>query len=198
MFFMSREDQRAYAAQLMPYLARSAALFLIGIAGGLFIVRQAPELADQFIRNLAAFVKGFAGMPPWQLAIAIFLNNSVKTLIAILAGTLLGIVPTVFLMANGAALGVAFSLSVHTRGLWTSLASIAPHGVIELPAVFLGTSIGLYLGAHALRKLRKQSKRSLAQEIVYGLKFFCAVIVPLLLLAALVEAFVTAALVGPR
>jgi stage II sporulation protein M len=198
MLFMSREERRAYAAQLLPYVFGSGALFLVGIAAGLFIVRQVPELAGLFVEDLAAFVKNFAGMPPWQLAIAIFLNNSVKTLIAILLGTLLGIVPAVFLFANGAALGLAFSLSVQTRGVWKSLAGIVPHGVIELPAVFLGTSIGLYLGARALKKLRNGSETPMRGEILRALKFFCAVILPLLLLAALVEAFVTAALVGPR
>jgi stage II sporulation protein M len=198
MLFLSREERRAYAAQLRPYVSASVVLFLIGIAAGVVIVRQMPELADRFIENLAAFVKHFSGMPRWRLAIAIFLNNSVKTLIAILSGSLLGIVPAVFLLANGAALGVAFSVSIQTRGVWSSLASVVPHGVIELPAVFLGTSIGLYLGGHALKKLRKGSETAMRGEILRALRFFCAVILPLLLLAALMEAFVTAALVGTR
>jgi stage II sporulation protein M len=198
MLLLSREERRAYAAQLRPYVSASVVLFLVGIAAGAVIVRQVPELADRFIDNLAAFVKHFSGMPRWQLTIAIFLNNSVKTLIAILSGALLGLVPAVFLLANGAALGVAFSLSVQTRGLWHSLISLVPHGIVELPAVFLGTGIGLYLGAHALKKLASRSEQSLRAEIFRALKFFCAVILPLLLLAALMEAFVTAALVGPR
>jgi stage II sporulation protein M len=198
MLFLSREERRVYASQLLPYLFGSLAFFIVGIAAGLFVVRQAPELRDGLIENITAFVKNFAGMTPWRLAMAIFLNNSVKTLAAIVLGTLFGIVPAVFLLANGAALAVAFSLSVQTRGWWNSLTSLAPHGVIELPAVFLGTSIGLHLGAHALKKLRKRTEKSLRGELLRGLKFFCAVLLPLLLLAALVEAFVTAALVGPR
>ena len=198
MLFLSREERRAYAARLRPYVFASVALFLVGVAAGVLIVRQVPELAERFVEDLAAFVQQFSGMPRWQMAVAIFLNNSVKTLIAILLGTLLGILPAVFLLANGAALGVAFSLSIQTRGLWRSLASLGPHGVVELPAVFLGTGIGLYLGAHALKKLGARSEKSLRGEIFHGLKFFCAVILPLLLLAAFVEAFVTAALVGPR
>ena len=197
MLFMSREELGAYTKRLMPYCAGSIVLFLAGVAAALIILRQMPELADRVVENLAAFVKGFAGMPPWQLALAIFLNNSVKTLVAIVSGILLGILPAVFLLANGAALGVVFSHSVQTRGLWISLVSIVPHGVIELPAVFLGTSIGLLLGAHAF-KMRRRSAKSWAGELTLGVRYYSFVILPLLLLAALVEAFVTAALVGPR
>jgi stage II sporulation protein M len=137
-------------------------------------------------------------MPHWQLAAAIFLNNSVKTLIALLLGTLFGVVPVIFLFANGAALGVALSLSIRTRGLWTSLASITPHGVIELPAVFLGMSIGLMLGAHTLARLRRRCPTPIRTEISLALRYFSTVIAPLLLLAALIEAFVTASLVWAR
>jgi stage II sporulation protein M len=195
---MSRVERRAYTARLMPYLAASLTLFFLGGIAGLIIVQQVPDLADRFADTLAAFVKGFAGMPRWQLAIAIFLNNSVKTLIALLLGTLFGIVPSVFLLANGAALGVALSLSIQTRGLSTSLVSVLPHGIIELPAVFLGMSIGLLLGAHALMRLRGRSETPVGAEIRLGISYFCAVILPLLLLAAFVEAFVTAALISPR
>ena len=198
MLIMSREERRAYRAQLAPYLCASLVFFLVGAGAGLVIVNEMPDLANRFVENLAGFVKGFAGMAPWQLAIAIFLNNSIKTLIAILLGTLFGIVPCIFLLANGAALGLALSLSIQSRGLWISLVSIVPHGVIELPAVFLGTSVGLLLGMRTLRRLGARPETPIGAEIGLGIRYFCAVIAPLLLLAALVEAFVTASLVGPR
>jgi stage II sporulation protein M len=198
MIFMPRAGRRAYLTRLMPYLGGSITLFFLGAGAGVAIVYQVPELAEYFADNLATFVTGFANMPPWRLAGAIFLNNSVKTLIALLLGALFGIVPVVFLFVNGAALGVALSLSIRTRGLWTSLASIAPHGVVELPAVFLGMSIGLMLGAQTLARLRGRSLTPIGTEIGLALRYFCTVIAPLLLLAALIEAFVTAAFFWAR
>jgi stage II sporulation protein M len=194
MLFLTPEERRAYGKRLAPYLASSFALFLLGCGAGLIIVHQIPGLARGFMENLAAFVQTFSGMPPWQLALAIFLNNSVKTLAAILLGAVLGIVPAVFLLANGVALGVALTLSIESRGLAASLASIVPHGVVELPAVFLGTSIGLLLGTRAIERLRGRSETALGAEILLGLRYFCTVILPLLLLAALVEVYFTAAL----
>jgi stage II sporulation protein M len=198
MLFMPREERRAYLTRLTPYLGASLALFFLGLGCGVVVVYQIPDLADRFADNIATFVKGFTGMPHWQLAAAIFLNNSVKTLIALLLGAVFGVVPVIFLFANGAALGVVFSLSIRARGLWSSLASIAPHGVIELPAVFLGMSIGLMLGAQTLARIRRRCATPIRTEIGLALRYFCTVIAPLLLLAALIEVFVTAALVGPR
>ena len=198
LLFPPSADRRAYLIRLIPYFFASAILFALGAFAGLVIIQQIPEIADRLIDHLAKFVQQFAGMPSWKLATAIFLNNAVKTLIAIVLGVFLGIVPVIFLLANGAALAVAFSVSVQSRGLWLSLASIAPHGIIELPAALLGTSIGLMLGVRAIQHLFGHHSSSIGQELALGFRFFCAVIIPLLLLAALVEAFVTTALVTPR
>jgi len=198
MLIMPREERRAYLTQLLPYLTGSLTLFTLGIVVGVAAVYQVPALADHFVETLANFIKTFAGMPRWKLASAIFLNNSLKTLMAILLGTVLGIVPVLFLLANGIALGVALSLSLQTRGLWPSLVSIVPHGVFELPAVFLGTSIGLMLGIQSIRRLLGRPDTTMNASLGHGLKYYFTVILPLLLLAALVEAFVTAALVPPR
>jgi stage II sporulation protein M len=173
-------------------------LFGIGILLGLMIMQRHPSLADYFAETLANFAKRFVGMPRIQLAAAIFLNNAVKTLVAILLGALLGIVPAFFLLANGVALGVAWTLSSGVRGPWLSLLSLLPHGALELPAVFLGTSIGLMIGLTAFKRLTRRGETTLASELVQALRYFCTVIVPLLLAAAVIEAFITATLVTPR
>jgi stage II sporulation protein M len=198
MVIMSPEECRAYLHRLLPYITTTLTLFALGMLAGLAVVHRIPGLADNFADTLTNFAKIFANMPSWKLAAAIFLNNAVKTLFAILLGTALGIVPGIFLLANGAALGVAISLSIQARGLSHSLLSILPHGVLELPAVFLGTSIGLMLGVQAIKRLRGRSETAIGSEIMRGLRFYCTVVLPLLLLAALVEAFVTAAIVMPR
>jgi stage II sporulation protein M len=198
MITMPREERRAYLARLRPYLTASVLLFGSGILIGLMIVSRFPGLGDSFEQTIGAFVKTFSGLPRLKLAAAIFLNNAVKTLLAIFLGTILGIIPGFFLLANGVALGIAWSLSANARGAWFSLLSIVPHGVLELPAVFLGTSIGLMIGVQALKRLAGRANTTIGAELAQGLRYFCTVILPLLLVAALVEAFVTAALVVPR
>jgi stage II sporulation protein M len=198
MIIMSREERRAYLKRLYPYLKTSLVIFGSGIVIGLMSVTHFPELAGHFESSVVGFVKIFRGLSRFELAAAIFVNNALKTLLGIILGSLFGIVPVVFLLANGVALGVMFSLSAQSRGPWLALLSILPHGILELPAVFLGTSIGLMVGSHVVKQLFGTAETTLGRELVRGLRFFCTVIFPLLLIAALVEAFLTSALVAPR
>ena len=74
--------------------------------------------------------------------------------------------------------------------------TIVPHGVLELPAIFLGTSIGLRLGAHAWRWLAGKADKTLFSELGDGLRIYFSLIVPLLLVAAAVEVYVTPLIAG--
>ena len=192
---MPAEEIRSYLHRLRPYLVASIVFFGVGFVIGLMIVNRFPQMADTFESSLASFVKIFRGLPKLQLAAAIFVNNTVKTLGVILLGTLFGVIPAFFLIVNGAALGVVWSLSSETRGVWVSLLSLLPHGILELPAVFLGTAIGIMMGTSIARKLFAKSANKIGTELGQALKFFAIVIVPLLLVAAFVEAYVTSALV---
>jgi stage II sporulation protein M len=198
MMAMPAEERRAYLKRLYPYLKTSLVIFGSGIVIGLMAVSHFPLLAEHFESSVVGFVKNFRGLSKLELAAAIFLNNTLKTVLAILLGSLFGIIPAVFLLGNGIALGVIFSLSAQTRGLWLSLLSIVPHGLLELPAVFLGTSIGLMVGSRVMKQFFRPPKTTIGSELVQGLRFFIKVILPLLFIAALVEAFLTSALITPR
>lgn len=187
---------RAYLHRLRPYLTTSIVLFSVGAAIGLILINQFPHMTDSLEESLHAFIKQFRGLSKLKLAAAIFLNNSVKTLVVILLGIFFGIVPAFFLIVNGAALAVVLTLSTESRGIGLSLLSVVPHGILELPAVFLGTAIGLMLGAMFTHRLTAKSEISIGAEFGQALKFFVILIVPLLMVAALVEAYVTSALLG--
>lgn len=196
MFTTINRNQLDYLQRLRPYLTRSLILFSLGILAGLIAVYQFPTITQSVEDSLQSFVKHFRGLPNAKLAAAIFLNNSVKTLAMLLLGTFFGLVPTLFLIVNGAALAVVISLSTQSRGIGLSLLAIIPHGILELPAVFLGSAIGLMLGSTLSRKLAGHADAKLTGELSHALKFFVIVIVPLLLLAAVVETYVTAALMS--
>ncbi|HWH76529.1 MAG TPA: stage II sporulation protein M [Candidatus Binatus sp.] len=193
---MPKEELRIYCNRLRPFLVASVATFAVGAIIGLMLVNHFPQLTESFEESLNTFITGFRGLPKTKLAAAIFLNNSIKTLIVIVFGALVGVIPAVFLVVNGAALGAVMALSAHSRGLWVSLLSVAPHGVLELPAVFLGTAIGLMIGKGVLQRIFSKSEITLRAELGRAFRFFTLIIVPILFIAAIVEAYVTAALVG--
>jgi len=192
---MSCTEIRDYLIRLRPYLIASVIFFGVGFVIGLMIVNRFPEMANSFESSLTGFVKIFRGLPRFRLFTAIFVNNSVKTLLAILLGLIFAVIPTFFLIVNGAALGVVMSLSTQARGLRESLLSVLPHGIPELTAVFLGTAIGIMLGISVLRRITGKQQAKIATELGQAVKFFYSVIIPLLLFAAGVEAYVTTVLI---
>ena len=178
-------------AGLRRYLIFSVALFVFGAISGSLTIVFHSALALQLQELLQQFVGIFYGMSKIQLFMAIFLNNSLKTLAVVLLGPLLGIVPVVLLLINGAILGAVIPMAVVAKGLWSSVMTIVPHGIFELPAVFLGTSVGIQLGLHPLMRLAGKADSSLLSEIGKAMRLYFMIILPLLLLAALIEVFVT-------
>jgi stage II sporulation protein M len=189
-------EQRLDLARLRPYGMASIGFFALGALGGGLAIIFYPEMASHLQELLQQFAKMFLGLTKLRLAAAIFLNNSLKTLLVILLGPLLGLAPVVFLIVNGAILGAVLPVVVESKGLWHSIMTIVPHGIFELPAIFLGTSIGLRLGLHPFRRLAGKADTTLLSELAHGLRLFFSIILPLLLLAAAIEVFVTPLLAG--
>jgi stage II sporulation protein M len=188
--------QRFDATRLRPFAVASVLLFCAAALAGSFAILYVPQLAHQLQELLKEFAQMFRGLPRLQLAVAIFFNNSLKTLVVILLGPLLGVAPAVFLIMNGAILGAVVPMAAASKGVWSSLMTILPHGLLELPAILLGTSIGLRLGAHLYRRWAGTADRSLLAELGDGLCIYFSIIVPLLMLAAAVEVYITPLLAG--
>jgi len=182
---------RDYLRRIMPYFVLSVTIFAAGALLGVLVVRHNAEIADRLRASVIGFVGNFRGLSRPQLAAAIFLNNGLKSLGAMFLGVLLGVVPLLVLVVNGAALGALVFLSIPGRGLMPTLLAIVPHGVLELPAVWLATSIGLMLGRLAMKRLARKTEINLRDEMARAGRFFWAAIVPLLLCAALIEAYLT-------
>ena len=164
-------------ARLRPYGMASIVLFALGALGGGLAVIFYPETASHLQDLLKQFAKMFQGMPKLKLATSI-------------------LVPVIFLIVNGAILGAVIPVAIESKGLWHSIMTIVPHGIFELPAIFLGTSIGLKLGWHPFRRLAGKADRTFLSELGHGLRLFFSVILPLLLVAAAIEVFVTPLIAG--
>ena len=65
-------------------------------------------------------------------------------------------------------------------GLWR----LAPHGIFELPALFISLGLGLKLGMFFLEKDKVKTFRNYLWN---SLRVFLYIIIPLLLVAALIE-----------
>src|SRR5574342_859716 len=102
----SWREQRRYLQEIAPYFVASVALLATASALGFATSEYAPELSRERRETMREFVSLFTGLPKPYLALAIFLNNALKTLLVIVAGTLGGVPPLVFLLVNGYVLGM--------------------------------------------------------------------------------------------
>lgn len=122
--------------------------------------------------------------------IALFLNNIKAGTFYLLFGFIapLSILVTIILTKSlGAA--IVYSQVENSIPVWKSLlASVLPHGIFELSAICLCVSIGLYIGTYWFRKNKAYKGKQLAK---YTIILYSCFIVPLMLLAALIEAYIT-------
>ena len=185
-----------YFRELRPFLFTTVLLFALGSIAGSLLAGHSIFAGLKINESLGGFAQMFINLPKPILALMIFANNAVKTLLVIVLGIAFAIVPLVFVLVNGVAIGVVLHLATQSKGLAYSLLAIVPHGVFELPGVLCGAAIGLMLGNKAIRRLFRKSEFNVGPELSRALKIFATIIVPLLLIGAITEAYLTAAILG--
>jgi stage II sporulation protein M len=185
-----------YFRELRPFLFTTVLLFALGSIAGSLLAGHSSFAGLKINESLGGFAQMFINLPKPVLALMIFANNAVKTLLVIVLGIAFAIVPLVFVLVNGVAIGVVLHLATQSKGLAYSILAIVPHGVFELPGVLCGAAIGLMLGNKAVSRLFRKSEFKVGSELSRALKIFATTIVPLLLIGAITEAYLTAALLG--
>ena len=185
-----------YFRELRPFLFTTVLLFALGSIAGSLLAGHSTFAGLKINESLGGFAQMFINLPKPVLALMIFANNAVKTLLVIVLGIAFAIVPLVFVLVNGVAIGVVLHLATQSKGLAYSILAIVPHGVFELPGVLCGAAIGLMLGNKAVSRLFRKSEFKVGSELSRALKIFATTIVPLLLIGAITEAYLTAALLG--
>ncbi len=117
-------------------------------------------------------------------------NNIRVAVLAFCLGITFGIGTSFVLCNNGLMLGTVFGVC-HTYGMAGRLLSfIAPHGVLELTAIFISGGAGLLLGKSLLfpGQYKRLDALRLAAKDAGGMFGGC---VPLLLVAGLIEGFIS-------
>lgn len=128
-------------------------------------------------------------------ALTIFVNNLRATSVVFLSGlvtfSILGM--AAYLMNVGLVGGVLGILKIigYSPGL-LFVAGLLPHGIFEIPALMLATATILRIGAVLLTPQMGKSMGQIFLEVLAdGAKVLIGIVLPLLLIAALVEAHVT-------
>lgn len=162
-------------------------VFVTSLALGMSV---SPDISGEALEEVGEFLGPLGELSSLGLFLVIFVNNAVKALGAVVFGIFFGLAPLFFILFNGFILGVLISGLESEAGYGLIAASLAPHGVIEVPILLLATALGLAVGSQSLRWFagRESAVRSWLGQ---GLRVYVRWVVPGLLLAAAIEVFVT-------
>ena len=142
------------------------------------------------------FGKSFGDLSEYSalsLAIFIFLNNLRVTLIVWISGFIPFIfIPAIISAINGGVIGAVLKITSEEGSVFKDIAtSILPHGVFEIPAICIAVAMGISLCVFVIKKIKGKSDVSLAKFLKTQFIFFLKVVLPLLIVAAAIESFVT-------
>ncbi len=128
------------------------------------------------------------------LFLIIWIRNTIVATLNIALGPILGLFPIFTVFFNGYLIGGLTSIAAEKASLEFALAGVLPHGVIELPTFLYSAIVGLKLAKRALESGFKG--KELTNYYVSMLKKIPKIIIPLFLIAAFIEAFITTAILS--
>jgi len=148
-----------------------------------FFVPVPDYISQEIMKILEELIKKTEGLSGFGLIKFIFLNNTQSSFLGMVLGVFLGIFPVIFSAFNGYILGFVAALAVNAGGggvLWR----ILPHGIFELPAIFISLGLGLRMGLLIFQHSALKRFKDYLYELI---RVFLLVVLPLLILAAIIE-----------
>jgi uncharacterized membrane protein SpoIIM required for sporulation len=162
------------------------------------IPRMLPSATPQEITSLVQDARQSVGLAQAHQHLAasfIFANNLRATFLVFLAGlvsfSVLGML--VYLLNIALVGGVLGVFHIIGYSPWILFAAgLLPHGIFEIPALMLASAIVLRMGAVLVTpQTGKSMGQVILEQLADWLKIFLGLVVPLLALAAVIEAYVT-------
>ena len=168
----------------------SLAVFIFFCLIGAFTIAQNEEIAEPLITSIKEEMYAFVmDENPAVLSLKLFLNNLEAAVLLFIGGATFGLVTMFVLMTNGIIIGFVISYASEEKGMLPIMASIIPHGIMEIPAFLIASGLGLLLSISLWNEFKGRGDaasdaKALAQK-------FIILVIPLLAFAAITEAFIT-------
>jgi uncharacterized membrane protein SpoIIM required for sporulation/ABC-type transport system involved in multi-copper enzyme maturation permease subunit len=163
------------------------------------IAKASPEKLEE-ITKTAREMPGLAGLNESLNAPSLFLNNTRAVTLIFFAGLFsFSVLGVLLYMVNIGLIGGLFAL-FQLLGIqpWPLFQyGVLPHGIFEIPALMLGSAAVLYMGVAIVTPQTGKSMGEVILELFADwAKIFIGLVVPLLALAALIEAYITPTLLA--
>lgn len=168
----------------VPAILGIIVLFVVSAIVAFFI----PDVFSFFDPLLKELGSSLTGKNAFEIILFIFQNNVMSALLGLVLGVFFGLVPIMNALVNGTLVGYVLSRASAVEGL-SVIWRLVPHGIFELPAIFISLGLGLRLGRVLFSR---QPLEHFKERFSLSIKLFLLVILPLLIIAACIEGLLIA------
>ncbi|MEJ2033901.1 MAG: stage II sporulation protein M [Deltaproteobacteria bacterium] len=171
-----RKRIRLILAEAKNYIVFCIILFIVGAGVGY----AAPSSFTDLLGSIQSLADRLAISSPPAVILLLFLQNATSAFVAIWLGLILGLVPLAGAVANGIILGAVLAIA----GGPMAFLALIPHGMFELPAIFIAWGLGLWRGMWLFQEEKKKAYKERARKAYY---VYFTLVLPLLAIAAVIE-----------
>ncbi len=166
--------------------------FAIMVIVALILSRNA-EATDKAFAFLSDSMQDQLDALGGMTALSILFNNMRATLVIMLLGAVPFVfIPALLLIENAGAMSIVLAkYIIYGLSIPSFLAGILPHGIFELPAIFLAFMVGCYLCLMIGRFALNKDHPPMGEVVKNALRTYVLVIIPLLMIAAPIEVYLT-------
>ena len=169
-----------YLKESKIYFLIVLGIFIFSVILGMFFPVFLVDYITELVKKLAEETSGLNFL---QLFFFILKNNLITAFFGLIFGIVFGLFPVSLAFLNGYVLGFISGKVADVAG-FSSLIRLLPHGVFEIPALVLSLGLGLKLGMFLFVK---NKRKQLKYDLENSLRVFLFVIIPLLLIAGVIE-----------
>ncbi len=172
------------------YIIASFFVFILWIL--LYLLVPIDEnMKKTLIQQTIEYVKSIMTTNSFDLFMKIFFNNAFIWLLIALSWFLLSVLWVFFVLSNIFIVWLVLSISIEKVGLYHSLLAILPHWVLEITAVLLSLALSFKITVLVVKKIWNWKTVKIWWELRKILLFFWWFVLPLFLIAAFIESFIT-------
>jgi uncharacterized membrane protein SpoIIM required for sporulation len=186
-----------------PYVAASTGLSVVVALIAYLAVRHDPVVGHQMLGGFADVIEKFAKsgkaaghyfsdqgdvqlLGGLSFSTFLFLHNLKVALLAFGLGVLAGVLTVYMLISNGIMLGAFLAIGANAGAQATLLSVVAPHGALELPAIFIAGAGGLLMG-HAIINPGKWTRGDALKMVAVDALALFLTSAPMFLAAGIIE-----------
>ncbi len=169
-------------------------LFFVAMCVGWIGTVHNPAIGDDLIK---IFQKEVAGQitvsDPADMCAKLFANNLEACILLFLGGASFGILTLFIMSLNGIVIGAVTEIISHGHSAIFIAAALLPHGVFEIPAFIIAGALGILMAQSLIAEW--YGAADTAADAGRFARIFILYVLPLIAVAAVVEAFITPAVI---